>query len=268
MDKDVVEAYLERIDREGFAIVRDVLTAEQADALVQDIYRLEQELDLTPPAHDLEGSRTIHIHNLLARCAGASELAIHASILPIAEQLLGLDCLLSSMTAVVVEPGEKARPVRASDQLVPMAKPHMPVMCRMIWALDDFKEINGATKVVPGSHKADHSPSGGRHHYAVAADMPKGSVLIMHGSLWHGGGANTTIDERRPAIEIEYCAGWLRQTENQLLAISPEHASGFPPRLRELIGYGLYQGILGHVDTRDPAALLEERASSSRFALS
>ena len=51
--------------------------------------------------------------------------------------------------------------------------------------------------------------------------MPKGSVLVWHGSLWHGGGANTT-GERRVGIAMNYCAGWIRQQENQQLGIPRE----------------------------------------------
>ena len=61
-----------------------------------------------------------------------------------------------------------------------------------MWALTDFTEANGATRLVPGSHLRDHSPDYGAPYDSIAAEMPKGSVLIWHGSLWHGGGANDT----------------------------------------------------------------------------
>ena len=54
--------------------------------------------------------------------------------------------------------------------------------------------------------------------------MPKGSVLVWHGSLWHGGGANTT-DERRIGLAMNYCAGYIRQQENQQLGIPREIAA-------------------------------------------
>ena len=69
--------------------------------------------------------------------------------------------------------------------------------------------------------------------------MPKGSVLVWHGSLWHGGGANATDDDRI-GIAMNYCAGWIRQQENQQLGIPRDVARTFSPRLRELVGYGVY----------------------------
>ena len=85
--------------------------------------------------------------------------------------------------------------------------------------------------------------------------MPKGSVLVWHGSLWHGGGTNQT-DERRVGIAMNYCAGYIRQQENQQLGIPREVAAQFSPRLQELIGYGLYNGLIGHIDKTHPAKLL------------
>ena len=135
--------------------------------------------------------------------------------------------------------------------LIPLAKPHAAIICNTMWALTDFTEENGATRVVPGSHLLDHSPEYGRSYESVPAEMPRGSVLVWHGSLWHGGGANHT-DQRRVGIAMNYCAGFLRQQENQQLGVPREIARGFSPRLRELVGYGIYQGLIGHIDKTDP----------------
>ena len=75
------------------------------------------------------------------------------------------------------------------------------------------------------------------------------------GSLWHGGGANRTED-RRVGIAMNYCAGWIRQQENQQLGIPAEIARRFPRRLQELVGYSTYNGLIGHIDKRHPAAVV------------
>ena len=124
-----------------------------------------------------------------------------------------------------------------------------------MWALTDFTEANGATRVVPGSHTADCSPDYGAPYDSIPAEMARGSVLVWHGSLWHGGGANTT-DERRVGIAMNYCAGWIRQQENQQLGIPRDIAAGFEPRLRQLVGYSIYSGLIGHIDKHDPVEML------------
>jgi ectoine hydroxylase-related dioxygenase (phytanoyl-CoA dioxygenase family) len=108
---------------------------------------------------------------------------------------------------------------------------------------------------VPGSHLADHDPDYGGDYDTIAAEMPRGSVLVWHGSLWHSGGANQT-DQRRVGIAMNYCAGYIRQQENQQLGIPPEIVKGFSPRLRRLVGYGVYNGLIGHINRGDPVELL------------
>jgi hypothetical protein len=77
---------------------------------------------------------------------------------------------------------------------IPVHRNVLPVVewvCNTRWALTDFSEANGATRIIPGSHTRDHSPDYGKPYDSIPAEMPRGSVLIWHGSLWHGGGAPT-----------------------------------------------------------------------------
>ena len=96
----------------------------------------------------------------------------------------------------------------------------------------------------------------GAAYESVPAVMRRGSVLVWHGSLWHGGGANTTPD-RRVGIAMNYCAGYIRQQENQQLGIPREVAAGFGERLQQLCGYSVYHGLIGHIDKHDPIELLQ-----------
>ena len=182
---------------------------------------------------------------------------MHQRVLPIVEGVLDPGCLVSSLSSIAIGPDESPQPIHADDQLIPLPKPHVPIICTTMWALTEFSEANGATRLVPGSHRSDRSPEYGASYDSVPAEMPKGSVLVWNGSLWHGGGANRT-DRRRVGIAMNYCAGWLRQQENQQLGIPRAIARGFSPRLRELVGYGVYRGLIGHIDKRSPASLLGE----------
>jgi ectoine hydroxylase-related dioxygenase (phytanoyl-CoA dioxygenase family) len=163
---------------------------------------------------------------------------------------------------VNIGPGETLQPIHADDQLIPIPKPHPPTVCNTMWALTDFTEANGATRVVSGTHLADRSPDYGKPYESEAAEMPRGSVLVWHGSLWHGGGANRT-GERRVGIAMNYCAGYIRQQENQQLGIPPATVARMPRRLQELVGYGVYNGLIGHIDKSSPRTLLEDRDGPS-----
>ena len=173
--------------------------------------------------------------------------------------MLDAGCLVSSLSSISIGPGETEQPIHADDQIIPLPKPHVPTVCNTMWAVTDFTEANGATRVVPGSHLADHSPAYGEHYDSIPAEMSAGSVLVWHGSLWHGGGANTT-DQRRVGIAMNYCAGYIRQQENQQLGLSPALVASFPRRLQRLVGYSVYNGLIGHIDKHDPVELLAEAA--------
>ena len=253
--------HVARIARDGYTIIPDAIEPELVAALLVDLDRLEADLGVLPAANDFEGTRTVRIYNLLARGPLYARIPTHPVVLPVVDGILDPGCLVSSLSSIAIDPGETAQPIHADDQLMPLAKPHVPTVCNTMWALTDFTEANGATRIIPGTHLADDSPIYGQQYDSVPAEMAAGSVLVWHGSLWHGGGANVT-DARRVGIAMNYCAGWVRQQENQQLGIPLETVRGFEPRLQELCGFGVYNMLIGHIDKRSPAAMLLEGAPS------
>jgi ectoine hydroxylase-related dioxygenase (phytanoyl-CoA dioxygenase family) len=264
LDPDMLAAHAERIDRDGYTILEGVIEPELRDALTDDLVRLEGFYGVTPSDNGFEGTKTVRIYNLLALGKLYEGIPVHTNVLPVVEGVLDDGCLVSSLSSIAIDPGESAQPIHADDQLIPLTKPHVPTVCNTMWALTDFTEANGATRIIPGSHRRDHSPDFGAPYDSIAAEMSAGSVLVWHGSLWHGGGANTT-DERRVGIAMNYCAGWIRQQENQQLGIPREVAAGFSRRLRQLCGYGVYNGLIGHIDKHSPAEMLGEPPAEDRM---
>jgi ectoine hydroxylase-related dioxygenase (phytanoyl-CoA dioxygenase family) len=250
-----VGAHVAEIALQGFTVVHDAIEADLLDALDDDLRRIEHDEGIVPAGNDFEGAHTVRIYNLLARGEVYGRIPVHRNVLPVVEGVLDAGCLVSSLSSISIDPGEKAQPIHADDQLIPLAKPHAPTVCNTMWALTDFTEENGATRLVPRSHVLDHSPHYGGTYDTVPAEMPRGSVLIWHGSLWHGGGANRSHD-RRVGIAMNYCAGFIRQQENQQLGIPTEVARTFSPRLRELCGFGIYSGLIGHIDKRSPSEVV------------
>jgi ectoine hydroxylase-related dioxygenase (phytanoyl-CoA dioxygenase family) len=248
------QAHVERVRRDGFTIVENAIAPGLVDALNAALWRLERDLDVKPAMNGFEGHKTVRIYNLLAFGAPFADVPVHASVLPVVEAVLDPGCLISSLSSIAIDPGEIAQPIHADDMVIPLAKPHIPIVCNSMWALTDFTEANGATRLVPGSHLKDNPVYGGTYD-SVPGEMKKGSVLIWDGSLWHGGGANMT-DKRRTGIAMNYCAGFIRQQENQQLGLKPDLVKTFSPRLQELVGYGVYRGLIGHIDKKSPAQVL------------
>jgi ectoine hydroxylase-related dioxygenase (phytanoyl-CoA dioxygenase family) len=121
-----------------------------------------------------------------------------------------------------------------------------------MWAVTDFTEEMGATRMVVGSHRWDDDPDDVDPALSAPAVMTKGSVLVYTGSVFHGGGANTTTTSRI-GMNVGYSLGWLRQEENQYLACPPEIARTLPEGLLRLMGYQRGSYAIGYADDmREP----------------
>jgi ectoine hydroxylase-related dioxygenase (phytanoyl-CoA dioxygenase family) len=251
MDDRLLARRLEDLERDGYCIIENAIEPALIEALNDALYRLEAEHGIKPGGNAFEGHHTIRIYNLLAHDRVFERVPVHPAVLPIVEGVLDDGCLVSSLSSISIDPDEAAQPLHTDDTLLDLPRPHPAVVCNSMWALTDFTAANGATRIVPGSHKRPDKPVFGSSHPTIPAEMPRGSVLVWNGSLWHGGGANTT-GRRRVGIAMNYCAGFIRQQENQQLGIPLERVRAFPPRLQELAGFGTYKHLIGHIDKQSP----------------
>jgi ectoine hydroxylase-related dioxygenase (phytanoyl-CoA dioxygenase family) len=250
-----LEAHATEIRDQGYTILEGVIEVELIDAIAAALDRLEVSLGIVPADNLFEGHQTVRIYNLLARGEIFQRIPVHPAVLPLVERVLDSGCLVSSLSSIAICPGEIPQPLHADDQLIPLPKPHVPIVCNTMWAITDFTEENGATRVAPGTHRRPDNPVYGEPVETIPAEMPRGSVLVYNGSLWHGGGENRGT-ARRIGVAMNYCAGYIRQQENQQLGLPTELVSGFPRRLQELVGYGVYAGLIGHIEKRSPRRLL------------
>jgi ectoine hydroxylase-related dioxygenase (phytanoyl-CoA dioxygenase family) len=239
----------------GFTVLESVIEEDLVDAIAEDLLRLERDLGIVPADNLFEGLRTVRIYNLLVHGDLYQRIPVHPSVLPVVEAVLDPGLLISSLSSIAIGPDESAQMLHADDQLIPLPRPHPPIICNTMWAITDFTDENGATRLVPGTHRATDVPDLGTAYETIPAEMSKGSVLVWVGSLWHGGGANRT-DKRRVGIAMNYCAGYIRQQENQQLGIPVEVARKFPRRLQELVGYSVYNGLVGHIDKQHPGSFV------------
>jgi ectoine hydroxylase-related dioxygenase (phytanoyl-CoA dioxygenase family) len=253
--ESAVQAHVEKIANDGYTVIEGAASADLVAELKEAVERIEREHGLGPAMTSFEGFKTLRVNNLLTYADIFWEVPLHDNVLPVVERVLDKECLLSSFCSLVLGPGQEAQPIHEDTQLIPLPRPHIPITVNAIWALSDFRHDNGATRIVPGSHKLPSSPEYGKAYDTVTATMPAGSVMLFDSALWHGGGANTS-DARRFAFSCAYCWGWMRQQENLQLGIPQETARRFPRRLQELCGYSVYKGQFGHIDNHDPIELL------------
>ncbi len=232
---DEIEAALREA---GCAVVERLVP----DALIDRVYsELEPYLLATAPGGDeFTGFRTRRTGSLLARSVGFRDLAAHPVVLGALDRVLGDHATTYQLhlTQVIdIGPGEPAQLVHRDQwafDFFPFPS-GFEVECHTMWAMNDFTEENGATRVIPGSHRWDDKlrPSVDE---TIPAEMPKGSVLLYVGSLYHCGGPNRS-DAPRRGVNVGYTLSWLRQEENQYLACPPEVARDLPEELARLAGY-------------------------------
>ena len=248
-----VDEVIAALDRDGYAIVEGILSPEETRAIRDDLTRILA--TLPTGRNDFEGFATRRIYALFAKTRAFDGPATHPLVLGVVDRILG-NSQLSAPVGIEIGPGETAQRLHRDDGVYPVARPHPELVLNTMWALDDFSEANGATHVVPGSHKwIDEKP--GPQAATVRAVMPAGSVLFFLGDVFHGGGANTT-ERPRLGVILEYAVGWVRPQENHILGVPKSIVRELPERLQELLGYNIYGTLLGNVDGRHPRKSLHD----------
>ena len=245
------------IEKDGAVIVKDLMSQELADQIFTE---LEAYINATPPGSGFTGEKTTRTGALAARSAGACKLIINETILDSVNKYLSPFCERTQLhlTQIIrIRGGQKAqflhRDRAAWGGFIPR---DIEPQLNMIWALTDFNAENGATQVVPGSHRWPEERQA-KDDEITQAIMPRGSVLIYSGSVIHGGGENFGNSDRM-GINITYALGWLRQEENQYLSCPPDVAKGLDPVLQALLGYTMGSLACGYYSQLLPAGEAKE----------
>ncbi len=241
------------LKRDGACIVDNLVSPEAMDAVLAE---MQPWFDATPfGPDDFSGKRTRRTGGLVARSPKAREIVMHPLALAASEKLLdhSMSFQLHLTQMIAIGPGEPAQPIHRDQwafDFFPFPK-GTDVQCNTIWAMTDFTEENGGTRVIPGSNHYDDKLKF-KLADSIAVEMKKGSVLFYSGSVYHGGGANRSSDTRI-GLNITYNVSWLRQEENQYLTVPLDVAKTLPVDLLKLIGYQRGAYALGYVDDlRDP----------------
>ena len=229
----IVERAVTDVTASGYAIVEGFL-GECLDALraeMAPIFAMTTERDASKRGR-YGGLQTVHVHNLFAKTSAVDNVAIDPVLLKIIEGVLGSNFQLSVATAMCPDPGVDPQGLHQDDGHYPLPRPRPPFIANTLIALDDFHEANGATRIVPGSHLRTEPLDPDTE--VIFAEMPAGSLLIFDGALWHAGGGNTTQDQRRRSINLNFNLSWLRQQENQYVGIPRRRWLQMPKRLQRL----------------------------------
>jgi ectoine hydroxylase-related dioxygenase (phytanoyl-CoA dioxygenase family) len=252
----------------GYAIVDELVSNELMDRIQAE---MAPYIEATPYGGDaFVGTKTKRTGAMIARSPAARELVMNPLALAAAEKFLHKASTFQlHLTQIIsVHPGSPAQPLHQDElawDFFPFPDDYQ-IQCNLLWAMSDYTEEMGATRVVPGSQFA-----GKDKIYTVADSMPavmkRGSALFYTGKVFHGAGANVS-DKIRQAINITYAVGWVRQEENQFLSTPLELARTLPDELLKVMGYQMGCFALGYVrDFEDPMVMIREPAEKSVFGI-
>ena len=250
-DECSTEFLVDAVEADGYVIVEGLVDPDVVARAREELRGL-----LDPLGYQVTrflGRTTKRLYSLPSRTRSCDEMLIHPLVGDVLARVLGHH-LLSSTTVTDIYPGEVAQTLHTDDSSWPVELIAVDgeIELGVLWALDDFTAGNGATRLVPGSHRRPVQERRAREReMTVPACMPAGSALVYSGRLLHGGGANSTTG-RRLGVVLTYVRSWLRQQESFLATCPPELARTFPVRLQELVGYDVYPPLLGHIDARHP----------------
>lgn len=234
------------IRRDGAAIVENFISDEIADRVKQDLRAPFDTIGRSTES-DFNGYKTLRVNSVLDISRASAEIVGHERMLAILDPLLLPHCFayrIGSCTAIEIHPGETDQRLHRDDSIYPIRMPGIEWQVSVMWSLDDFTLENGATRLVPGSHRWVSPRMPNDEDEVIQAPMPKGSALFYLGSVWHGGGANQSNRPRAGVINT-YSLGWLRQEVNQYLTIPRHVAASYPERIQKLIGYTGHGHSLG-----------------------
>lgn len=254
MDPGQKARCLADLDRDGYTIIENVFDPEQVQAVRAEVEPLFLHRG---GRNEFEGFKTRRLYSPLDDTWVLDRFIDHPIALGLLDGILEPNYLLSQLQVIDIAPGENAQGLHPDDGFYPWPRPRPPLSAATIIAIEDFTADNGATVVIPGSHRwDDRPPTPADIATATPAVMPAGSMLLFLGTTWHGGGANHT-DRSRMCVTAQYCAPWCRPQENFSLSASRDRAAQSSEHLQRLLGYSIHPPFMGFVRGMHPKRLLE-----------
>ena len=231
-----IDVILDIIERDAAVVIDDVLNEKDLDDIKNELAPyLKNDIE---GDNEFTGFQTKRVGALMARSPKCRELALDPTINALSAKFLEPHCdgyQLHFTSAISIGPNETPQILHRDRGVWGGYVPRkIETQFSTVWAITDFTKENGATQVVPGSHKWDKERMP-LDEEIENAEMKAGSVFIYTGSVMHGGGANQT-SENRLGVFLHYAPNWLRQEENQYLSCPPSIAKELEPELRDLMG--------------------------------
>lgn len=225
-----------QLDEQGYLILPGLMSPElleKARRRVEELFAQEgeragAEFKTEPGARRLA--------NLVNKGRIFEEVILTTEVLECMAYVLGPRFKLSSLNVRSADPYSPCdQPLHADSAA--LADDHGYWVCNSVWMLDDFTPENGATRMVPGSHRWNRLPPPGMYDVHPQQELvtgTAGTVVIMNAHMWHGGTANRTAHPRR-AMHVYYTRWDKPQQQWQKRWLSEDVQSRLPPEARRIL---------------------------------
>ncbi|KAF5269052.1 hypothetical protein FOXYS1_47 [Fusarium oxysporum] len=239
-------------EEDGAIVIKGLLTSAQVEQLNQEMDPILQKVAVGGHASDV---RLQNFHGMNTKRAGdltnnsavfRDHLLDNEFIHAVSQRCfayrgkLGQDAYwLSSASTIHVGPGQKPQTLHRDLGSYPifwmLGQEGPEAQINFLVATTDFTEANGATRIIPGSHKWEFNQHGDRD-MTIAAEMEAGDCLLISGKVVHGTGENKT-DQERGCLAVTICANFLAPEEAHPFIVSMDTAKKLPVRSQRCLGF-------------------------------
>jgi ectoine hydroxylase-related dioxygenase (phytanoyl-CoA dioxygenase family) len=230
------EAELRRLDEDGYLALPGLMTPDLLDALRRRIDELFETEGANAGSEFKQEPGARRLANLVNKGEIFERVILNPSVLECAGRVLGPHFKLSSLNTRSTDPHSDAdQPLHADSGAISDELGYS--VFNSIWLLDDFTPENGATRMVPGSHRWRRLPEPDFYapHPAQQLVLGKaGDVVVMNAHMWHGGTANRTAAPRR-AMHAYYTRSDQPQQQYQKRWLSAEVQARLSAEARHIL---------------------------------
>ena len=249
-DPDWKRFALEAVRYEGFCIVEGVLDEAFLSATRDAMYRAQQAIHREVGEERLRRAGELGVLRLMLRYEPHL-----MRFLELPEMLAMVDATVSETAIMHLQNGFilPSFDARAPRTFQNSYHPDFPrylagylASINFHFAIDEFREDNGCTWVVPGTHQKATVPDGeycARH--AVPVECEKGAMIVFDSTLWHAAGDNTSGNDRL-AINHQFTRSFIKQQIDYVRAIGEELVVAQKPRTQQILGY--YTRVVASLD--------------------